>query len=275
VLEGPQTGTVAVDRIQVFQNAAAKRSSPDGSLIAAGAPLPAATKESIERVLAALAPPRAELIVRDDFEKDALDESTWTALDDVAVIDGRVRLGKPNAEEHINTFTSRPYLLTRETYAVADGVLTIMGTIKFETNFLHEYGGSFAVMTRADNQRGNGPGWEYSILRTGVRANFWPAAWGQQHSLEIHEKPSPTSLALLVAEGLEINPDARQYCFKVVDDGETAALTIQDVQDSSIAKTISVKTSKALDRGFVGFESCWGCPVWLDNVRIYRSRPRP
>ena len=168
--------------------------------------------------------------------------------------------------------TSRPYLLTRESYSTADGTLTILGTIEFETNFLNEYGGSFAVMTRADNQHGSGPGWEYSILRYGVRSNFWPAAWGQQHSLEIHEKPSPSSLSLLVAEGLEINPEAREYFFKIVDDGERVTLTIQDAHDAAISKTVSVPTNPALRSGFIGFEGCWGCPVWLDNVRIYRTR---
>jgi hypothetical protein len=127
------------------------------------------------------------------------------------------------------------------------------------------------VMTRADDRRGSGPGWEYSILKRGVRANFWPAAWGQQHSLEIHEKPSPTSLSLLVAEGLEINPEAREYFFKVVDDGQRVTLTIQDTRNTAIRKTVSVQTSPALRSGLIGFEGCWGCPVWLDNVRIYRT----
>jgi hypothetical protein len=219
-----------------------------------------------------LAPSNGELIVRDDFDQSALDETTWMTLDDVAVVDGRVRLGTPNAEEHINTFVSRPYLLTRNPYSTAEGPLTILGTIEFETNFLNEYGGSFAVMTRGDDQRGNGPGWEYSILRHGVRFNFWPAAWGQQHSLEIHEKPSPTSLSLLIAEGLEIIPESREYFFKVIDDGKTVKLTIEDEHDPTISKTISVATSTSLQNGLIGFEACWGCPVWLDNVRIYRTR---
>jgi hypothetical protein len=146
-----------------------------------------------------------------------------------------------------------------------------MGTAEFETNFLNEYGGSFAVMTRADDARGSGPTWEYSILKRGIRANFWPAAWGQQHSLEIHEKPSPTSLSLLVAEGLEINPEAREYFFKIVDDGQLVTLTIEDTCNPAIVKTVSVGTSPVLKSGLIGFEGCWGCPVWLDNVRIYRA----
>jgi hypothetical protein len=126
-------------------------------------------------------------------------------------------------------------------------------------------------MTRADNARGNGRGWEYSILQRGIRENFWPAAFGEQHSLEIHEKPSATSLSLLVSEGLEINPEAREYLFKVTDDADDVTLTIQDTHDPSIKKTVSVHTSSALKDGFIAFESCWGCPVWLDNVRIYKS----
>ena len=75
-----------------------------------------------------MAPADANLIIQDDFERNTLDENIWTTLDEVSVIDGRVRLGKPNAQEHINTLMSRPYLLTREPYAPAEGTLTILGT---------------------------------------------------------------------------------------------------------------------------------------------------
>jgi hypothetical protein len=271
VFEGPVAGTVAIDRIQLYQDTAAKVITWTDSSEAASRADDSARKEHIATQLAAMAPSDASLIVSDDFDGDSINSKLWTTIDNVALIDGRVRLGEPNSQEHINTFTSRPYLLTREQYAPADGALTILGTAEFDANFLNEYGGSFAVMTRADNQRGSGPGWEYSILQRGVRSNFWPAAWGQQHSLEIHEKPSPSSLSLLVAEGLEINPEAREYFFKVVDDGDYVTLTIQDTHDATIKKTVSVRTSSALKDGFIGFEGCWGCPVWLDNVRIYRA----
>ena len=272
VFEGPASGTVAIDRIQLYQDVAAKaiaQSDSSEAVVPAG---DLARKELIAKQLAALAPADASLVLSDDFDGKTIDANLWTTVDDVALIDGRVRLGAPNAQEHINTFTSRPYLLTREQYAPADGALTIVGTAEFDTNFLNEYGGSFAVMTRADDQRGSGPGWEYSILQRGVRSNFWPAAWGQQHSLEIHEKPSPSSLSLLVAEGLEINPEAREYFFKIVDDGDRVALTIQDTRDATIKKTVSVKTNPVLRSGYIAFEGCWGCPVWLDNVRIYRAK---
>src|SRR6185312_120622 len=109
VLEGPVAGTVAVDSIQVFQNTAAKpaRSGARGLRETPKS----ATQKSIPQVLASMASSDAKLIIRDDFERNSLDESTWTTLDDVAVIGGRVRLGKPNDQEHINTLTSRPYLL--------------------------------------------------------------------------------------------------------------------------------------------------------------------
>jgi hypothetical protein len=269
VFEGPTDGSVAIDRIQLFQDsparAAAQRDAAD--LASASA---TARQARIAQQLAAMAPADSKLVISDDFDGREINPQVWTTLDDVSLIDGRVRLGKPNSEEHINTFMSRPYLLTRDKYPPADGALTILGTAEFETNFLNEYGGSFAVMTRADDQRGSGPGWEYSILQRGVRANFWPAAWGQQHSLEIHEKLSPTSLSLMVAEGLEINPEAREYFFKIVDDGQRVVLTIQDTRNAAISKTVAVETSPELRTGFIGFEGCWGCPVWLDNVRIYQ-----
>jgi FecR protein len=269
--EGPVDGNVAVDRIQVYQKTAAKLTASIGANNSPAQSSDRADEESIARQLGALAPADSRLIVQDDFDADSLDANLWTTLDEVDVIGGRVRLGKPNAEEHINTWTARPYLLTRQSYAPAEGTLTILGTAEFDSNFLNEYGGSFAVMTRADNRSGNGPGWEYSILRFGVRSNFWPAAWGQDHSLEIHEKPSPSTLSLLVAQGLAINPDAREYLFKVVDSGERVTLTIQDTHNPAIGKTVSVPTNPALRSGFIGFEGCWGCPVWLDHVRIYRG----
>jgi hypothetical protein len=271
VFEGPSNGTVAVDRIQLFQDSAARVIAQSGAKSDGAADN---SPERIKRVaeqLASMAPANGRLVISDDFDGPAINEKIWATLDDVTLINGRVRLGKPNSLEHINTYTSRPYLLTRERYSPADGALTIIGTAEFEKNFLNEYGGSFAVMTRADNARGKGPGWEYSILQRGIRQNFWPAAWGQQHSLEIHEKPSATSVSLLVSEGLEINPEAREYYFKVTDDGDGVTLTIQDTHDAEIKKTVSVHTGAALKDGFIGFESCWGCPVWLDNVRIYKS----
>lgn len=271
-LEGPAAGTVAIDRIQVFHNRSASTLVGElGNQPIGRRHTSPVEHAAIQRVLDSLAPAEGNLILRDDFDTATLDPNVWTTLDDVAVVDGRVRLGGPNPEEHINTWTNRPYLITRQDFAPDDGTLTILGTVKFARNFLNEYGGSFAVMTRADNRHGNGPGWEYSILRYGVRANFWPAAWGQEHSLEIHEKPSPSTLSLLLAEGLEINPEARQYVFQVVDDGERVTMTIQDARDATIRKTVSAPTNPALRSGFVGFEACWGCPLWIDNVRVYRT----
>lgn len=271
VLEGPVDGTIAIDRIQLFQDTAAKSLAHSGALRPTATLGASAKKELVANRLAALAPSDATLIVSDDFDGDSVDRSRWRTLGDVELVDGRIRLGLPNAQEHINTYKGRPYLMTRKQYTPSAGMLTIVGVAEFETNFLDEYGGSFAVMTRAADRRGKGPGWEYSILQSGVRANFWPAAWGQQHSLEIHEKPSPNSLSLLVAEGLEINPESREYIFKASDDGERVTLEIQDVQDPAISKTIAVPTSSSLKDGHIGFEACWGCPVWIDNVRIYRT----
>jgi hypothetical protein len=270
VFEGAN-GAVAVDRIKVFQDSVAKAIAQNDSKTGGTADNGPERMRMVANQLESMAPVEARLIVSDNFDGPAINESVWTTLDDVTLIDGRIKLGKPNSREHINTFTSRPYLLTRERFSAADGALTIIGTAEFDTNFLNEYGGSFAVMTRADNSRGNGRGWEYSILQRGIRENFWPAAWGEQHSLEIHEKPSATSLSLLASEGLEINPESREYFFKVIDDGDRVTLTIQDTHDATIKKTVSVHTSSALRNGHIAFESCWGCPVWLDNVRIYQS----
>jgi hypothetical protein len=275
VLEGSPGGSVVVERIQVYQGPDRDaESEPLENTSAPAKDAAAALAQSAidARLLDELAPADGELRISENFDGPALDNETWATLGDATIVDGRLQLGLPNADEHINTWANRPYLLTKQSFTPADGRLTILGTIEFARNFLHEYGGSYAVMTRADNKLGSGPGWEYSVLQSGVRLNFWPSAWGHEHSLEIHEKPSPGMLSLLVAEGLEINPEARGYLFKVVDDGQTVTLTILDRSDPSIQKTVTARTVPTLRNGIIGFESCWGCPVWLDDVRIFVSR---
>jgi hypothetical protein len=219
-----------------------------------------------------LAPAGAELIIRDTFDDDRLDERVWKVLGDVSLEQGEVQLGLPNDEQHIDTWKARPYLLTREQFDPSAGTLTILGRVTFSENFLHGYGGSFAVMTRAEDVHGGGPAWENSILRRGVRSNFWPAAYGFDHSLEIHEKPAPNTISLLTAEGFPIAPSSRSYLFRIVDDGGAARLTFVDANDPHTRKSISHATSSsALRAGYVGFESCWGSPLRLDDVRIYRG----
>jgi hypothetical protein len=219
-----------------------------------------------------LSPTNARLLLMDDFDDTKLNSGIWTTLGDVVLKDGQVQLGLPNDEQHIDTWRARPYLLTKEQFDPADGALIILGKATFAENFLQGYGGSFAVMTRADNAHGGGPGWESSILRRGIRSNFWPAAYGFNHSLEIHEKPAPNSILLLIAEGFRISPNSRSYLFRVIDDGRSATLAFVDAANPAIRKSVShPTTSLILSGGYVGFECCWGSPVLLDSVRIFRA----
>ncbi|MGD9631846.1 MAG: FecR domain-containing protein [Pirellulales bacterium] len=271
-LEGPSLGTATVERLVVTQDGLQGRNSTlafsafDKSQSVSGAP------EELAQQLDELIPADAQLVVRDSFDADEVDAKVWKTLGDVAVDDGEVQLGVPNNEQHIDTWKARPYLLTRQEFDPADGALTIVGKVTFSENFLHGYGGSFAVMTRADDTHGGGPAWENSILRRGVRSNFWPAAYGFDHSLEIHEKPEPNTISLLVAEAFPIAPSSRSYLFRIVDDGSAATLTFLDARDPETRKTVSHATSAAMLRsGHIGFESCWGSPLRLDEVRIYRG----
>ena len=184
-----------------------------------------------------------------------------------------MQLGEPNAEQHIDTWKPRPCLLTRQRLDPHVGALTIVGRISFADNFLAGYCGSFAVMTRADDVRGDGPGWENSVLRRGVRATLWPAAWDSKHSLEIHEKPSPNTVTLLATQGLQVDPQARSYLFRMVDDGRSVTLTIIDPTQPDVLMSVSAASTLAANVGRVGFESCWGSPVTLDDVRIYQDTP--
>lgn len=225
-----------------------------------------------ERLLREWTPENSVLILDDDFHAPQLDGSKWTCLGDIQAGGGAIQLGLPNAEAHIDTWKPRPYLLTRKRLDPGAGSLTIVGKIQFAKNFLAGYGASFAVMTRANDQRGQGPGWEHSVLQRGIRANFWPAAWDSKHSLEIHEKPTSNTLILLATEGLEANPQVRSYLFRVVDDGQSVTLTIVDPRRPKRMHRISASTTSTLRTGYVGFESCWGSPVTLDKVRIYQTR---
>jgi len=270
-LEGPSSGTATVERLVISQDV---RPSGDEASLAAVLPTDGAraAATNVAGRLDELAPADAQLVLRDDFDSGVLDAALWKTLDEVRIVDGEVQLGIPNREQHIDTWKARPYLLTKRQFDPADGALTILGKVTFSENFLHGYGGSFAVMTRADDTHGGGPAWENSILRRGVRSNFWPAAYGFDHSLEIHEKPEPNTISLLVAEGFPIAPSSRSYLFRIVDDGSAATLTFVDAADPQTRKTVSHPTSAEMQRGgHVGFESCWGSPLRLDEVRIYRG----
>ena len=270
-LEGWDAGVTIVDRVRVFQEA------PAGSLASHFPSL----RESADNVavrdtgnesnpLYELVPVSAELVVNDDFDHDEINPKFWTTLGDVVPDQGGVSLGEPSAAGHIDTFHPRPYLLTRRQFTPADGKVYVVGRMEFEENFLQGYGGSFAVMTRCDDEYGDGPEWAVSALSTGVRSNFWPAATHQDHLLEIHVKPTRNTLLFLSGASLEIKPDSRAYNFCLTDDGQTVALTIQDIAHPTIRQTLKQPTkSQLLQSGHIAFESSWGSRVLLDDVRIY------
>jgi hypothetical protein len=270
-LEGWDAGVTIVDRVRVFQE------SPAGNLAShfpslSNKPtdnLAANSAEEQSSPLSDLIPTNAVLVVKDNFEREDIDPRFWTSLGDVTQGQGTISLGKPAVSDHIDTFHPRPYLLTRRQFTPAEGKLYVLGKIEFDENFLRGYGGSFAVMTRSDDEYGSGPEWAVSALSTGVRSNFWPASTRQDHLLEIHEKPSKDTLLFLAGASLEIDPESRAYDFCIEDDGQTVALTIQDRHDSQIRQTLRQPTGSLLRSGFIGFESCWGSRVLLDDVRIY------
>lgn len=268
-MEGSVTGTVIIDHIEIVQNRSAAKFSTYSEFVST-LPENRSQKQVEAELLDRLAPENSELILQDDFANSELDSKKWKTLGEIETGNGSLQVGIPNAEGRINTWAARPYLLTRQRLDPNQGALTIIGKISFADNFLTGYGATFAVMTRADDQRGNAPGWENSVLQRGVRANFWPASWDNR-SLEIHEKPSANTITLLAMQGVEIDPITRVYLFRVVDDGESVTLTIIDPQKPKIEMSISSPTHCELTEGFIGFESCWGSPVVLHDVRIYRS----
>lgn len=270
-LEGSGQSTMIVERLSVAQESSLM-DIPHGQVAMSQEGLESkAADANAAQQLRQLRPDHAKLLFREDFSGDMLDAKRWKTLGDVVLQNGQLQLGLPNDEDHIDTWRARPYLLTNQRFDPAEGPLVILGRATFAKNFLHGYGGSFAVMTRADDTHGGGPAWENSILSRGVRSNFWPAAYGFDHSLEIHEKPSPNTISLLLAEGFSIQPTSRRYLFRVVDDGRSVELTLFDLTNPTISKTVVHETTSALNfSGHIAFESCWGSPVCIDDVEVLR-----
>ena len=273
-LEGPSYGTAVIERLMISQdNPSIDDGTSTSSQLTDVSPKPGSRDDEGTKQLAGLAPSDAELVLKDDFDGDGLNSANWTTLGEVTLKNGQVQLGAPNEEQHIDTWKERPYLLTKERFDVTKQTLTIVGKATFAKNYLNGYGGSFAVMTRAEGAYGGGSGWESSILRRGVRANFWPAAYGFDHSLEIQERAEPDSVSLLLADGFPISPNSRSYLFQIIDDGRSSTLTFIDTCNPATRRTVSHPTTRSLSlAGHIAFEGCWGSPVLLDNVRIYRSQ---
>jgi ferric-dicitrate binding protein FerR (iron transport regulator) len=228
-----------------------------------------------EQVFADVIPADAVLRIADSFDSADLDDVRWMTLGDTMVEGGALHLGVANPEQHIDTWRQRPYLLTRDRFEPGQSPVVIVGRASFASNFLHGYGGSFAVLTRAEADYGTGPGWEQSALRRGLRANFWPAALGQNRSLELFEMLSPEPLNLLATADFPIDPHSRAYFFCIQDDGAIAKLTLVDAENHNLRKTLTHATqSPLLTTGHIAFEGCWGAPVQLDDVQIYEcSKP--
>ncbi len=265
--------TAVIERLQIEQDPlpgsdARELAAADG----AGAAESASAGKLASNDLRDFAPPGATLVLEDSFDGSVLDAQTWSTLGEVVMQSGQLQLGQPNPEQHIDTWAPRPYLITRDEFDPAERPLTIIGKVTFAANFLHGYGGSFAVMTRSDERHGSGPGWENSILGRGIRFNFWPAALGQNRSMELFEKTAASGALLLSADRFQIDLQARSYLFRTVDDGHLVTLTLVDANNPKLRHTISHATAATTPaRGHLAFESCWGSPVLLDDVKMYQG----
>jgi hypothetical protein len=272
-LEGWNRGSVIVEKLQVFQQRAADRPAEHFNRFAFATQNH--TRFSIQKSsnpLRTLLPDGAALIIEDRFEEPDLNETIWSALGDVEIVEGKAALGPSNADNHIDTFHPRPYLLSHQRFSPKTDRVFALGKIEFDENYLQGYGGSFAVMSRCEGKYGKGPEWAVSALSTGIRCNLWPAAPSVDHNLEIHEKTAADTLTFLKGGTLAINPRSRGYYFLMEDSGSEATITFQDISDPAISGTIRHQTSpNAPDSGVIAFESTWGSRVLLDDVQIFVS----
>jgi ferric-dicitrate binding protein FerR (iron transport regulator) len=271
-LEGSRDSTTIIERVRILQQPMDKGDQTPAESTRSLAANNAATGNDAVTSVRNLVPIEGRLVLADDFSGPVVNVDKWLILDDVEIVDGQLQLGLPNAASHIDTWKARPYLLTKQEFDPARTPLTIVGRMTFSDNFLHGYGGSFAIMTRSDNRHGSGEGWENSILGRGVRSNFWPAAIGEGRNVELFEKSPQTPIALLTNQRFEIDPQSRTYLFRVVDDGRSATLTLVDAANPANAITATHATTAASQfGGHVALEGCWGSPVLLDDVSIYAT----
>ncbi|MEN1678798.1 MAG: FecR family protein [Planctomycetota bacterium] len=273
-IEGPRGGVARLHNIKITQDSRPARANDYGDVVSLVGRngIGDATDELLDR----LAPRDGVLLLEDRFSNATLDAERWTTLGDVATRDGSAWLGLINPERHIDTWRKRPYLLLREPLEPGQGTLTILGKIEFSDNYLAGYGASFAVVTRAVDRHAAGDGWEASIVDRAVRANFWPASVNRGHTLEIHQKTGAGPVSLLAKKGARIDPASRVYVFRVTDDGHEVSLTMVDPRQPQDRMTIDAVAAHDKTLGLIGFESCWGSPIGIDTIRVYRSsQPSP
>ena len=276
-IEGWKGGKVIVENVQIHQSKnedlPARRSTRFDERVATRRE---AEQESRANELSKRIPSDAKLVVEDDFDAPQLNQNLWSVLGDVHVSEGAVSLGNERDPDHIDTFHPRPYLLSRKAFAPEEGTLFVLGRIEFDENYLNGYGGSFAVMSRCTDRYGEGPEWAVSALSQGIRCNLWPAATRADHNIEIHEKTGPNSLTFLRGSGLKVDRTSRCYFFLMEDSGGRANVTFQNIADPAISQTIACDTSDAAPRsGLIGFESCWGSRVMLDDIQVFQRSGNP
>lgn len=273
-IEGPCSGSAVLENIRVIQEPAARRTPyfwptiPD-STVDNTAQSDLTAQLAFENLL----PVDSRLVVSESFDGNELDFKRWTTLGEATVTDGYLLLGKTAEGSTIDTWHDRPYLVTRDNFSPDGGQLTIVGKIEFPKNYLTGYGGSFAVMTRSSATYRKGDGWERSLLSYGVRSNFWPAGLGVMHSLELHSVSPEGPVSLIAASDYEVIPEVFTYLFQVIDYADDVQLTIVDAENPERRGVIAHKGVADWSKPRqVGFESTWGCPVKLDDIRIYQGR---
>ncbi len=268
--EGAVDGTTIIEKVKIIQ-----QDLQDSTFDYSDFASTLLGKEDLETLYAdaldSLIPSGQALVMKESFETDLNNHKFWETLGYAKIKNGQLQLGSENPKQHIDTWRARPYLLTKELFNPSESPVTIIGKVTFADNFRSGYGASFAVMTRSSKQRGDGPGWEYSILEKGLRSNFWPAAWEPDHCLEIHERPDENTITLLSKKELFINPAAKTYVFRVIDSKEKVSLTMIDPRSPGNSETIESVHHDRNATGTIGFESCWGSPVMLDDLHIYQA----
>lgn len=268
--EGCRNGITIIERIEVSQEART-RFPPTYNGLSQSLRDAERRIRTDEELLASLAPRESELVSESKFDGSELDKESWRVLGHAALRDGMLQLGDPNEQGHIDTWRPRPYLLTRDTFDPHDGILTVVGRVTFAENFLTGFGATFGVMTRCGETYGSGPEWEQSVLNRGLRATFWPSAWDRERRLEIYERGVEDRMQLLATRGADVDPDQRSYLFQLIDDGETIQLSMLDPNRPDPPFRITATSRANFRPGPIAFESCWGSPILLDDIRIYQS----
>lgn len=208
-----------------------------------------------------------KLILADDFSSEELNEEMWKTLGYASQSNGHFQLGRESGTVQGDNV---PYLLSVRQFDPADGAVVVTGTVIF-SDPLQPLSGSLSVFTRAEDERGSFPRLDYAHLATGVRSTFWPVSSAEGETLRVLVRPLPGSENIgILGEEFEASLDSSKWQFQVVDDGVNLTLSVAQVDNPSVMKTVRARSLFHGTKNFIALEGDPNAKILLDDIRIFQ-----